>query len=145
MNETDKLYVLEKKWEYFSGINLEKDEPIECLIRPCNVSHDEYVNFMLGKQIKYFNVIHEGAVCIWDKQSNVKSCGPIRHDFATFEELMVYANVNLRIFPTIENWLIKDEYSWTTFYAKTIDLNANKTIYDNTQHILERMRKLSLG
>lgn len=145
MNETDKLYVLEKKWEYFSGLNLEKDEPVACLIRPCNVSHDEYVKFMLGKPVKCFNIIHEGAVCIWEKHSNVKSCGPIRHDFATFEELMIYANVNLNIFPTIENWLIKDEYSWTTFYAKTIDLNANKTIYDNTQRILEKMRELSLG
>ena len=145
MNETDKLYVLEKKWEYFSGLNLEKDEPVACLIRPCNVSHDEYVKFMLGKSVKYVNVIHEGAVCIWDKQSNVMPCGPIRHDFATFEELMIYANVNLNIFPTIENWLIKDEHSWTTFYAKTIDLNANKIIYDNTQYILEKMRELSLG
>ena len=138
MNEdNDKLYILEKIWKYKPGIVLKASNVHEVLIRPCNVSYDIYRNFLLKPTTSCKTIEHGGYVLAWcpDYPATYKSS--LRPKVKSFEEFMIYANINMNITPLVENWIVNDEYSH--IYAKTISLKTNEVWYDNVQRALKRL------
>lgn len=139
MYSNKQLYVLEKLWKYKPGLKLSQDNIYEVLIRPCNVSYRTYKAFFSGHNVKCRTVTHGGCVLSWypseDGISFYKQ--PI---FKTFEEFMIYANVNKCIFPAIENWIVRGE-NYLTYYVKTIDLKTNEVLYDKINDILKKLNE----
>lgn len=135
--KTNQLYVLEKLWKYKPGIKLSQDNMYEALIRPCNVSHRTYRAFSLGHAIKNKTITHEGCVLSWWPYSSSITYHR-QPDFKSFEEFMVYANVDKCIIPTIENWLVLDD-NHRSYYVKTIDLKANEVLYDKIDDLLKKL------
>ena len=81
-------------------------------------------------------ITHEGCVLSWwPQESGLHYIN--NPDFRSFEEFMVYANVNKNIVPLIENWLV--EYEYKTYFAKTIDLKKNEVLYDGQDKLLKKL------
>lgn len=136
MNNKKTLYVLEKIWKFKPDIKLSQDDIDEILIRPCNVSYNVYRRFSLGLPTRCATIIHEGcALSWWPHDSGLHYAN--HPDFKSFEEFMIYANVNKNITPLIENWLV--EYEYRTYFVKTIDLKKNEVLYDGQDKLLKKL------
>jgi hypothetical protein len=134
--KTNQLYVLEKIWKFKPDLKISQDNMYEVLIRPCNVSYRTYRAFILGYNVKCQSISHEGCVLSWRPLNDISYCK--QPNFKTFEEFMIYANVNKCVFPAIENWLIRSE-NYSTYYVKTIDLKTNEVLYDKIDDVLKKL------
>ena len=59
-------------------------------------------------------------------------------EFKSFEEFMIYANLNKCIFPLIENWYVEDDM-FNTYHVKTIDLKTNEVLFDDIKRVLKQL------
>lgn len=60
-------------------------------------------------------------------------------EFKSFEEFIIYANVNRCIFPLIENWYVRNSINYDTYVVKTIDLKTNDVLFDGIKPIFKKL------
>ena len=89
---------------------------------------------MLGLPTKTKTITHEGCIAHWWPKTYRS-----HSEFETFEEFMIYLDVNKNATPLIENWCV--EFNWKTYYAKIIDLKKNEIIYDKEKELLEKLNE----
>lgn len=140
----DKLYILEKIWNYSSDMNFDQSTLHEVLIRPCNVSYRTYRNFALGNLVagKHFEyIIHEPCIMDWMPNSKYHALDvlPDLTECKSFEEFMIYANLNKCIFPLIENWYVRSSLNYDTYVVKKIDLKTNEVLFDGIKPVFKKL------
>ena len=135
--DLDTLYVVDKIWQYKPGLKLDVNDVNEIAIRPCDASYKTYRRFSLGLPTRCKTIAHGSAVMLWMPKINF--CSHALPHFKTYEEFVVYANVNKCIVPLFENWSISGGYH--QLYCKTIDLKTHEVLYDNINNVMKRFNE----
>lgn len=123
-------YFLEKHWKSSSYNPNDNSSICFALIRPCKHSHDDIRRFYRG-----LGPIKELWLngCILDFYPERGRCSLSYPNFKTFEEFMIYANVDLKIAIDFENYVVEEgsDYDCKHHFIKTIDAIDNTIVSCN--------------
>lgn len=133
-------YFLEKNYCIDLDGNITPSKYAFALVRPCCWSYSKVLDFLTGHGKKNESLVLQGQVAMFNNCNF--NCSLHAPTFKTFEEWLIYLNIQKGIFPDFEDTRIyNNNIHGEEYIAKTVDLRTNTVIYDKLEETVQKIKK----